>query len=219
VERLGQSKILFILRGLDPEDVLRVAESVESAGFTHLEITCDSPQMPGLLRRVRDTAPRLMLGAGTVLDLQTAEDAIESGAQFLVSPHTDEALVSAIVARGVPAIPGALSPTEILRAHRTGAAAVKLFPARAAGPDALRDLLGPFPALRIIPTGGIPLGEIPRWLEAGAFAVGAGRGLLLGGTPGAALGHRAGGGGDSRLDPGHLRATLARLSEIARSAR
>jgi 2-dehydro-3-deoxyphosphogluconate aldolase/(4S)-4-hydroxy-2-oxoglutarate aldolase len=209
LERLGQSRILFILRGVDPDDVVAIASEVEAAGFSHLEITSDSPGMPGLLRRVGEAAPRLALGAGTVLDLETAERAITAGARFLVSPHTDEALVAAIAARGVDAIPGALSPTEVLRAHRAGAAAVKLFPARAAGPDALRDLRGPFPAMRIIPTGGIPLEEIAEWLDAGAFAVGAGRGLLLGPA--------AGGGG--RLDLDHLRRTLGRLTEIARPAR
>lgn len=206
MERLGRSKVLFILRGLEQEDVLHVAEAIEASPFTHLEITSDSPGMPGILRRVRSVGARLTLGAGTVLDLAAAERAIESGAQFLVSPHTDEGLIDAIVSRGVPAIPGAFTPTEILRADRAGAAAVKLFPARAAGPDALRDLLGPFPSLRVIPTGGIPLEEIPRWLDAGAFAVGAGRGLLI--AP-----------GRNRVEPSHLRATIARLSEIARPTR
>jgi len=214
VERLGRSKILFILRGVEPADVVTIAAEVEAAGFTHLEITSDSPGMPALLRRVGDAAPRLALGAGTVLDIETAERAIEAGARFLVSPHTDEALVAAIAARGVAAIPGAFSPTEILRAHRAGAAAVKLFPARAAGPDALRDLRGPFPSLRIIPTGGMLLEEIPRWLDAGAFAVGAGRGLLLGPAGGA-----GGAAAPERVDLAHLRTTLARLSEIARAAR
>lgn len=202
MDRLGRSRLLFILRGVAPDDVVRVAEAVAEAGFTHFEVTSDSPGMPAVLRRIARAAPGLSVGAGTVLDLATAEAAIGAGAAFLVSPHTDEALVAAIAARGVPAIPGAVTPTEILRAHRAGAAAVKLFPARGVGPDALRDLRGPLPEIRLIPTGGIAIEEIPRWLEAGAFAVGVGRGILLG------RGER------ERLDRGRVSEVLARLREI-----
>ncbi len=209
MDRLGRSKILFILRGLDPDDVVRIASEVEAAGFSHFEVTSDSPGMPGLITRVRAAAPALAVGAGTVLDLATAEAAIAAGASFLVSPHTDEALIAAIAARGVAAVPGALTPTEILRAHRAGAAAVKLYPARGVGPDALRDLLGPFPAIRFIPTGAIPAEEIPRWLDAGAFAVGAGRGVLLGPAP------ASGAAPPPRIDEARLRAAVSRLREIA----
>lgn len=189
---------------MDPDDVVRVAEDVAASGFSHLEITSDSPGMPALLTRLRAATPSLALGAGTVLDAAAAERAIAAGASFLVSPHIDETLVAAFAGRAAM-IPGAMSPTEILRAQRAGAAAIKLYPARAIGPDALRDLRGPFPAVRFVPTGSIPLDEIARWLDAGAMAVGAGRALLLGAPPA---------GAPPPLDRARLRATLARLREI-----
>jgi 2-dehydro-3-deoxyphosphogluconate aldolase / (4S)-4-hydroxy-2-oxoglutarate aldolase len=180
IERLAATRALFILRGLREDAVLAAATAIERAGFSHLEITSDSPGMPRLLERVRDHAPGLVLGAGTVLDIATADAAIDASARFLVSPQTDAALIERIAARGAAALPGAFTPTEILLAHRAGAAAVKLFPGPIAGPDGLRDIRGPFPFIRFVPTGGITLEAVPSWLEAGALAVGIGRRLLLG---------------------------------------
>lgn len=182
IERLAATRALFILRGLGEDAVLAAASAIERAGFSHLEITSDSPGMPRLLERLHDHAPRLVLGAGTVLDIVTADGAIDAGAQFLVSPQTDAALIAHTVARGAASLPGAFTPTEILTAHRAGATAVKLFPGPMAGPDGLRDIRGPFPFIRFVPTGSITLDAIPAWLDAGALAVGIGRRLLLGVT-------------------------------------
>lgn len=202
LDDLGRSKVLFIFRGLPRDAALLVAEAVSAAGFTHLEFTSDSPGMPGLISAARGRAPRLAVGAGTVLDIATLEAAIAEGAGFLVSPHTDPALIEASERRGIPFIPGAFTATEVLLATRSGASAVKLFPATSLGVHGLADLRGPFPRLRAVPTGGIPVEEIPRWLAAGAFAVGAGRTALS-----RALGRDVG----DRPDAADLAGVLARL--------
>lgn len=203
IERLAATRALFILRGLREDAVLAAAGAIERAGFSHLEITSDSPGMPRLLERIRVRAPKLVLGAGTVLDIATADAAIDAGATFLVSPHTDVELIEHIAARGAAALPGAFTPTEILLAHRAGAAAVKLFPGPIAGPDGLRDIRGPFPYIRFVPTGSITLETIPAWLEAGALAVGIGRRLLLGA-------HAA----EGRVDEDSVGAFLSTLASI-----
>lgn len=208
LERLEATRALFILRGLSEPALLEVAAAVERAGFSHLEITSDSPGMPGLIAHARRRAPRLAIGAGTVLDRETAAAAIGEGATFLVSPHTDTALVEFIASCGAAAIPGAFTPTEILAAHRAGAAAVKLFPGPMATPAGLSDIRGPLPFIRFIPTGSIPIDAISTWLGAGAFAVGVGRRALLGAHAAAGI-----------ADAAALDATLARIASIAIAGR
>ena len=115
-----------------------------------------------------------MVGVGTVLTADQADDAIDAGAQFLVTPSVSEGVASVAAARDVPVIMGALSPTEVRAALDLGAAAVKIFPARAVGPDYLRDLHGPFPAIPLIPSGGVNAGNAAAYLRAGAVAVTAG---------------------------------------------
>lgn len=203
LERLDATRALFILRGLSESALLDVAAAVERAGFSHLEITSDSPGMPGLIARARARAPRLALGAGTVLDRETAAGAIGEGATFLVSPHTDAALIEFIASCGAAAIPGAMTPTEILTAHRAGAAAVKLFPGPVATPAGLADIRGPLPFIRYIPTGSIAIEAIPAWLDAGAFAVGVGRRALLGANAAAGA-----------VVAAEIDATLARIARI-----
>jgi 2-dehydro-3-deoxyphosphogluconate aldolase/(4S)-4-hydroxy-2-oxoglutarate aldolase len=205
--RLARTRLLFIMRGLASERAVDVALALDAAGFSHLEITSDSPGMPGVLGEIRTRAPELALGAGTVFDLPTALRAIAEGASFIVSPHTDPMLVEGIAHAGAAAVPGAGTATDVALAIRAGAAAVKLFPASIVTPAGLRDLRGPFPAVRFIPTGGASLGEdeIGAWLASGAFAVGVSRRVLLGPD-------------DAAADPGAVAATLARLTALRDAA-
>ena len=112
--------------------------------------------------------------SGTVLDIEGAAAAVEAGATFLVMPVTDPDVIGWAVERGVPAFPGALSPTEVLTAWRSGASAVKLFPASAGGPTLVRELRGPFPDIPLMPTGGVTADNARSLIEAGAVAVGVG---------------------------------------------
>jgi 2-dehydro-3-deoxyphosphogluconate aldolase/(4S)-4-hydroxy-2-oxoglutarate aldolase len=119
-----------------------------------------------------------VVGVGTVLDPATARDAIAAGAQFVVSPTLDPAIIEITKRYGKISIPGAFTPTEILSAWSCGADTVKVFPATTLGPGYIRDLLAPLPQLKLTPTGGIDLKNVAEWIKAGAYFVGAGSSLV-----------------------------------------
>jgi 2-dehydro-3-deoxyphosphogluconate aldolase/(4S)-4-hydroxy-2-oxoglutarate aldolase len=116
----------------------------------------------------------LLVGAGTVLDVEGASAAVDAGATFLVMPVTDVEVIRWAAEREVPVFPGALSPTEVLAAWRAGASAIKLFPASVGGPALLRELRGPFPDIPLMPTGGVTADNARALIDAGAVAVGVG---------------------------------------------
>jgi 2-dehydro-3-deoxyphosphogluconate aldolase/(4S)-4-hydroxy-2-oxoglutarate aldolase len=138
--------------------------------------------VPGAVELIRHLAPALpagfVFGAGTVLDADTAARVIDAGAQFVVSPVFRQSVIEACHARGVPAMPGCFSPTEILDAWDAGADIVKVFPATALGPGFFKDVRGPLPQVKLMPTGGVTLDNAGDWIRAGAVAVGVGTALL-----------------------------------------
>jgi 2-dehydro-3-deoxyphosphogluconate aldolase/(4S)-4-hydroxy-2-oxoglutarate aldolase len=168
-------RVIAIGRNLDPERALRIGQVLAATGVPAFEVTL---QGAGALDAIRDLSDRLgerlLVGAGTVLDLEGAEAAVGAGARFLVMPVTDVAIVRWAVERGVPVFPGALSPTEVLTAWRAGASAVKLFPASVGGPALLRELRGPLPDIPLMPTGGVTAENAGALIDAGAVAVGVG---------------------------------------------
>ena len=171
VEDLWRERATAILR-TDDEGRARLAmDAAVRGGFRAVEVTLTTP---GALAIIADLARRteLVVGAGTVLTVEQARAAAGAGARFLVSPVVDEAVIGAAAELGVDSIPGAATPTEMWRAHRAGAPLVKLFPAPAGGPLALRAIRGPMPFLRVVPTHGVDLDSAAAWLEAGAHAVG-----------------------------------------------
>jgi 2-dehydro-3-deoxyphosphogluconate aldolase/(4S)-4-hydroxy-2-oxoglutarate aldolase len=179
--------VVAIGRRLGAESVLAIAEGLLAGGVRAFELTLNEPETPvlasieALARRFPDT--ELLVGAGTVLSIDAAQRAIDAGARFLVSPHTDIELVRWAADRGVPFLPGALTPTEVLAAWRAGAAAVKLFPASAAGPALVRELRGPLTGIPLLPTGGVTLESAPAFIRAGAVGVGMGGWLTGDGAP------------------------------------
>ena len=168
---LARERATAILRTDSQERAAAAMEAAVRGGFHHLEFTLTTP---GALELVAEFArrPDLVVGAGTVLTVADARAAVAAGARFLVSPVVDEEVIRAAVDLGVAAIPGCHTPTEMLRAHRSGAALQKLFPAPAGGPDYVRSVLAPMPFLRIIPTNGIDENNAAAYLAAGAVAVG-----------------------------------------------
>jgi 2-dehydro-3-deoxyphosphogluconate aldolase/(4S)-4-hydroxy-2-oxoglutarate aldolase len=146
------------------------------AGITALEVTLTSRgALDALAGLCRQLPKSVAVGAGTVLTADDAKAAVDAGAAFLVSPLFDPELGGGF---GVPFYPGALTPTEIFAAHRSGAPLVKLFPAATVGPRYVKDLHAPLPDVRIMPTGGIDIADIATWLGNGASAVGLGGPLL-----------------------------------------
>ncbi|HLU66291.1 MAG TPA: bifunctional 4-hydroxy-2-oxoglutarate aldolase/2-dehydro-3-deoxy-phosphogluconate aldolase [Kofleriaceae bacterium] len=177
VRALWRERATAILR---TDDQARAAAAMEAAvrgGFRALEFTLTTP---GALELIADFArrPDLLVGAGTVMTAALARDAVRAGARFLVSPVVDEEVIGAARDLGVAAMPGAHTPTEMWRAHRAGAPLVKLFPAPAGGPAALRAILGPMPFLRVVPTNGVDADNAGAWLAAGAHSLGFVRSLF-----------------------------------------
>ncbi len=178
--------VIAIGRGLDPLSIVRVGEGLAAGGIGAFEITLGRP---GALDAIAALHGRfggesdLLVGAGTILSQDDAEQAILAGAQFLVMPVTDPVLVSWAAARGIAAFPGAMTPTEALVGWRAGAAGIKLFPASVAGPTFVRELHGPFPDIPVIPTGGVTVETAPDFIVAGAVAVGIGSWLTGDGDP------------------------------------
>ena len=146
-------------------------EAAVRGGFRIIEFTMNTP---GALKWIGEFASRddIVVGAGTVMDVDQAKVAVEAGAQFLVSPVVDEAVIAEAKALGVAMMPGTHTPTEMLRAHRAGAQLQKLFPGVADGPMFVRQTLGPLPFLRIVPTAGVDATNVAAYLNAGAHAVG-----------------------------------------------
>lgn len=183
-DEIAGPRVVAIGRGLPADRVERIAEGLVGGGIRAFEITLNSPDALDAIAALADRwAGRLLVGAGTVLDVDEAERAADAGARFIVSPHTDPALIDWAVSRGLPVLPGAFSPTEILVAWNAGASAVKLFPASVAGPVFVREFRGPFRDIPLVATGGVTLESAPAFLAAGAVAVGVGSWLTGDGEP------------------------------------
>ena len=174
------SGIVAVARGrFEQRQLVGMAEVLLQAGITALEVTLNSPSAPALIRGLAEAMGRRMLiGAGTVLTAAQAGEAVAAGAQFLVAPGYDPAVVARARQAGVLHIPGVLTPSEAGRAAADGCRLLKLFPAQTVGPDYLKALRAPFNTLDFMPTGGISAATIPAWRRAGAVAVGAGSTLL-----------------------------------------
>ena len=172
VQLLGQARASAILRTDDADAALKAMEAAVRGGFTICEFTLTVPGVYELIADFSKRHPDVVFGAGTVLTVEEAEKAVAAGAQFLVSPVTDEAVIEAASRLGVAAMPGTHTPTEMLRAYRAGAGLQKLFPAPGIGPDFLKACLGPMPFLNIVPTHGVTEDNAAAWLAAGAHAIG-----------------------------------------------
>ncbi len=185
-ESLERTGVVAVVRATSSDGLLDAFEALALGGVELVEVTTT---VPGALELIAEAVARfgagLHLGAGTVLDLATANAAIDAGASFVVSPAFDAEVVAQCRSRDAVAVPGCLTPTEVAAAMRSGPPFLKLFPGRVATPGYVRDLLGPFPTARFVPTGNVDLVTAPEYIGAGAAAVGVGKALL---DPGALAG-------------------------------
>jgi 2-dehydro-3-deoxyphosphogluconate aldolase/(4S)-4-hydroxy-2-oxoglutarate aldolase len=171
--------VVAIIRLKDRTLVRGMVDALLEGGVRALEITMTVPGAIDLIREIVPTLPPgFALGAGTVLDDATATAAIDAGAAFLVTPVLRHDVIRAARERGVPVMPGCFTPTEILDAWQAGADVVKVFPATSLGPSYLKDVHGPLPEIKLMPTGGVSLANAGDWIRAGAMAVGVGSALL-----------------------------------------
>ncbi|GIM96675.1 bifunctional 4-hydroxy-2-oxoglutarate aldolase/2-dehydro-3-deoxy-phosphogluconate aldolase [Paractinoplanes toevensis] len=171
-----RSGIVAILRAPTSDGFAAVAEVLVGSGITALEVTLTSRGAIEALAGLRRQLPAsVAVGAGTVLTSDDAKAAVDAGAEFLVAPNLDVALLQSSL---VPFYPGTATPTEMFAAYQAGAPLVKVFPASNLGPDFLRNVRGPLPQIKVMPTGGIKIEDIADWLFAGAKAVGLGGPLI-----------------------------------------
>ena len=171
--------VVGVIRMRDPRKLRSVVAALADGGVTAIEVTMTVPGAADIIGDLAASLPdRFLLGAGTVLDAATARRVIDAGARFVVSPVFRQEIVAAAHERGAAAAPGCFSPTEMLAAHEAGADFVKVFPATALGPGFIKDVRGPLPQLRLMPTGGVTIENAGDWIGAGAAVVGVGSALV-----------------------------------------
>ena len=171
--------VVAVIRMQDPDRLRAVIDALADGGVRAIEVTMTVPGAIDLIYGLSSTlSGDFLLGAGTVLDSQTATRVIDAGASFVVSPVLKPAIIDVCHRNGVAALPGCFSPTEILTAWESGADIVKVFPATALGPSFFTDVRGPLPQLKLMPTGGVTFDNAGDWIRAGAVAVGVGTALL-----------------------------------------
>lgn len=179
LQRVLEGGIVAIIRASSGEQLVNVARALYEGGIDVIEVTFTVPGVLDILSAVRrELGDRILLGAGTVLDPESARAALLAGAEFIVSPSVNVDVIRLCRRYDKVVMPGAFTPTEVVTAWEAGADIVKVFPADVAGPAYLKALHGPLPQVRLLPTGGVDLTTLPAFLKAGACAVGLGSALV-----------------------------------------
>jgi len=206
LEKTEELGLLAVVRGESRSAALEVVGALVEGGVVGIEITFTTPEAPRVIRDLdAEYGDDILLGAGTVITREQVDRAAEAGSAFLVSPGCDPELLPAMLETGLLVLPGVLTPSEVMLARRLGAPAVKLFPGSSGGPSYLKALLGPFPDVSFVPTGGVSVDNVRDWFSAGALAVGAGSAL----APPSLAGR----------DRGQVVETARRFAEAVRAAR
>lgn len=179
MQALAKQKIVAIVRGIDADKGDQTAQALADGGIVFLEVTLNTAGALDMISRFRTKYEGVMrIGAGTVLDLAQAKEAEAAGAEYIISPNLDEEVVSYCVERGLEVMPGTMTPSEIVRAYRLGAGAVKVFPMASLGVGYLKEIRAPLNHIPMVATGGVNLQNIRTVLDAGAIAVGLGGNLV-----------------------------------------
>ncbi len=180
IKRICDEGIVAVVRADNGEQAIKIAEACLEGGISSLEITFTVPFAHKVIEQLANhfTSGEVTLGAGTVLDPETARMAILSGAQFVVSPYVDAETIRLCNRYGIPCMPGAMTVKEAVEGMSAGADIIKLFPGEVYGPSMIRSLKGPLPQINVMPTGGVNEQSITEWLDAGAVAVGVGGSLI-----------------------------------------
>lgn len=178
-DRLANEKVVAIIRGIPDEAGDKTAEALAEGGIVFLEVTMNTPSALSMITRFRKRYEgRLRIGAGTVLNEQMAREAVNAGAEYLISPNLDESMVRYGQGQGLEVWPGTMTPTEMVRAHQLGVSAVKVFPMGSLGLSYLKEIRAPLSHIPMMVTGGVNLDNIAEFLKSGAFAVGIGGNLV-----------------------------------------
>ena len=179
LQRVLNTGIVSIIRAKSGEQLVNVAKALYEGGIDVIEVTFTVPGVLDIIAAVKkELGDRILLGAGTVLDTETARAAILAGAEFIVTPTVNPDVIKLCNRYSKVIMPGGFTPTEILTAWDAGADIVKVFPADIGGPSLLKAIAGPLPQVRLLPTGGVTLETLPSFIKAGACAVGLGSALV-----------------------------------------
>jgi len=175
LERIKTLGVVAVIRGPSAELTIQMVDALIAGGVTGIEITYSTPNAEQVVSTLAQKhGDRIVLGMGTLTEPAQARAAQTAGATFLVSPICEPELVKAMAATGLLVMAGALTPTEVVQAHRCGSDVVKIFPGSLAGPSYVKALRGPFPQIPFMPTGGVNSANLGEWFAAGVVAVGAG---------------------------------------------
>lgn len=179
IETIKENKIVAVIRKANEQNIVPILEALSHGGINAVEITAETPNVTGVIEKaVANLGSKVAIGAGTVLDPETARAVIMAGATFIVSPTLNTDTLKLTNRYGILNIPGVLSPTEIVTAYEHGAGMVKIFPADAFGPNYVKNILGPLPHVQAMVTGGITLDNMNEYLAKGCVAVGIGSNLV-----------------------------------------
>ncbi|NUU62316.1 bifunctional 2-keto-4-hydroxyglutarate aldolase/2-keto-3-deoxy-6-phosphogluconate aldolase [Paenibacillus agri] len=178
LQNMASVGVVAVIRGDHPEDAYKMSAACIDGGLNNIEVTFTTPSADVVIKRlVEEYGDRAVIGAGTVLDPLTARIAILAGAEFVVSPSFEEETAKMCNLYSIPFMPGCMTLNEMKEALKFGADVLKLFPGSAFGPDYIKAVKGPMPYVNIMPTGGVDLNNMDKWINGGSLAVGIGGNL------------------------------------------
>jgi 2-dehydro-3-deoxyphosphogluconate aldolase/(4S)-4-hydroxy-2-oxoglutarate aldolase len=179
LKEIETTRIIAICRGVEERHIIAVAKALYQGGITVMEVTLNTPGALSMIEKLqRELGSMMYIGAGTVLDLEDAQHALKAGAAFLVTPNMDEEVIRYAVERGIPIFPGAMTPTEIVKAWKAGATAVKVFPSASLGFAYFKELMGPLSHIPMMAVGGVTEANIREYLAIGSYGLGIGGSLI-----------------------------------------
>lgn len=186
LKRIEETGIVAVVRAENSEQALKISEAVKAGGIQAIEITMTVPGAVDVIRELAKTYKNneILIGAGSVLDAETARACLLAGAEYIVSPCLDKDTIALCNSYQKVVMPGAMSVTEVHKAMQYGADIVKIFPATLFGPKIIKAIKGPIPQAPLLPTGGVSIDNVREWIEAGSFAVGVGGALTAGAKKG-----------------------------------
>lgn len=179
IKELKKEKLIAIIRGFEGEVLKKIAEALIEGGIRFVEVTMNTPQAATGIAQLKEAyGEQIHLGAGTVLDVQMAKEAVQAGATYLITPNVNADVIAYAVEQEIEIWPGAFTPTEIAYAAELGARAVKVFPVSFVGPHYLEAIRGPLDHIPLIAVGGVRVDQFSAYLQAGAIAIGVGNHLI-----------------------------------------
>ncbi|HHY72164.1 MAG TPA: bifunctional 4-hydroxy-2-oxoglutarate aldolase/2-dehydro-3-deoxy-phosphogluconate aldolase [Bacillus bacterium] len=174
-----ENHVIAIIRGIEIKDIIPVAQALYNGGIRLVEVTMNTNSAPEMISLLNERfEDRLHIGAGTVLDVETAKEATAAGAKYFVTPNVDEEVIAFALKNNIGILPGVMTPTEVINAHKAGAKMVKVFPTSILGSNYIKELQGPLSHIPMVAVGGVRPDNIADFLKAGAVGVGVGNSLI-----------------------------------------